>query len=59
MALLAGGQCGLVLTGLDGNPLDGPVDTLTPMGWVGYANREIHNEVGPVFMELLQAHGLA
>ncbi len=58
-AHLIGEECGLILTGLDGKPLDGPMDTLTPMGWVGYANREIHSEVGPVFMELLQIHGLA
>jgi len=57
-AHLIGQESGLVLTGLDDGPLDGPVDTLTPMGWIGYANREIYREVGPVFTELLHQHGL-
>jgi fructose-1,6-bisphosphatase/inositol monophosphatase family enzyme len=49
---LAGG----VVTDLWGAPLDAPLDTTSPVGWVGYANPSLANWIGPVLTEILQVY---
>ncbi len=47
-------EAGVEITDLSGNPLDGPLDTLTGMNWAGYANPRIRSEVEPVFLRELE-----
>ena len=46
---LAGG----VVTDPWGAPLDAPLDTTTPVAWVGYANRHLADTIGPVLADLV------
>jgi len=48
---LAGG----VVTDPWGEPLDAPIDTTSPVAWVGYANPELAATIGPVLREVLRA----
>jgi fructose-1,6-bisphosphatase/inositol monophosphatase family enzyme len=48
---LAGG----VVTDPWGAPLDAPLDTTTPIAWVGYANRALAERIGPALAEVLRA----
>ncbi len=36
--MLIAEEAGVIITGTDGNPLDGPLDTTTGLSWAGYAN---------------------
>jgi hypothetical protein len=51
-------ESGVVITGPTGGPLEAPLDTVTPVGWIGYANHEIRRVLEPVLMELLAEFGL-
>lgn len=57
-AHLIGSEAGLIVTGIGGEPLDGPFTTTHPMDWIGYANKEIFDEVSPVLNCLLKKHKL-
>jgi len=56
-ASLIAEEAGVVLTSPGGAPLDAPMDTRTPVDWVGYANPSIRAEVEPVLNALLRARG--
>ena len=47
-------EAGCVITMPDGAALDYPLDTTTPVAWVGYANRSLARRIGPVLRELLR-----
>ena len=47
-------EAGGVVTDAWGEPLDAPLDTTTPIAWVGYANRALADWIGPVLAELLR-----
>ena len=49
-------EAGGVVTDAWGEPLDAPLDTTTPIAWVGYANQALADTIGPVVRELLQEH---
>ena len=49
-------EAGGVVTGPWGDPLDCPLDTTTPVAWVGYANRALAERIGPVLVEVLRDH---
>lgn len=51
-------ECGVEISGRDGEPLNAPLDTTSDVSWIGYANRTIRNEVEPVLMRLLAKHQL-
>jgi hypothetical protein len=55
-ATLVGLEAGILLTGANGKPLDGPMDTVTGMDWVGYANHRIRDEVSPVLARLIKKY---
>lgn len=57
-AHLIGAEAGLIITGIDGNPLDAPLDTTSPVDWIGYANSEIRSQVEPVLKKLFVKYGL-
>ncbi|WFB37249.1 hypothetical protein P3T73_05680 [Kiritimatiellota bacterium B12222] len=55
--LLVAEEAGIVITDVDGAPLDAPFDTLTECNWIGYANEEIRRQVEPVLHDLLREQG--
>lgn len=57
-AHMIGNEAGLIITGIDGNPLNAPFDTTTPVDWLGFANRDIYKEVYPVLKKLFTKYGL-
>lgn len=57
-AHLIGTEAGLIITDVNGDPLDGPFETCFPMDWIGYANEAIFQEVSPVLNCLLKKHNL-
>jgi hypothetical protein len=53
-------EAGVVVTDAWGAPLAAPLDTETPVAWVGYANETLHRTIEPVLQRLLRemlAHG--
>ncbi len=40
-------ELGCVITAPEGKPLRAPLDTTTPVAWVGYANRRLARWIGP------------
>ena len=45
---------GGVVTDPWGEPLDAPLDTTSPVAWVGYANRQLADTIGPVLADVLR-----
>ena len=52
-ALIAA-EAGCVITAPDGGPLRAPLDTTTPVAWVGYANPQLARRIGPALRRLLR-----
>lgn len=46
--LLIAEEAGVVITGADGKPLDAPLDTTSPVSWVGYANEKLRGKIQPL-----------
>jgi fructose-1,6-bisphosphatase/inositol monophosphatase family enzyme len=46
-------EAGCVVTAPDGKPLRGPLDTTSPMAWVGYANPALARRIGPKLRKIL------
>ncbi len=51
-------EAGVIVTGLDGQPLAAPLDTTTDVGWLGFANAALAAQVGPVLRAVLAERGL-
>ncbi len=47
-------ELGCVITTPEGKPLRAPLDTTTPVAWVGYANPELARRIGPKLRALLR-----
>ena len=47
-------EAGVVVTDAWGAPLAAPLDTETPVAWVGYANETLHQAIEPVLQRLLR-----
>lgn len=47
-------ELGCVVTAPDGKPLRAPLDTTTPVAWVGYANAPLARRIGPKLRKLLR-----
>jgi len=54
---LVAAEAGVVVTGLDGGPLDAPLDLTSDVGWVGYANEDVRALVEPALQAELRARG--
>jgi hypothetical protein len=52
-------EAGVILTRPDGGPLDAPLDTDTPVAWVGYANAELKKAIEPALQGALRRRGLS
>lgn len=48
-------EAGCVIEAPDGRPLRAPLDTVTPVAWVGYANAALARRIRPVLRRLLRA----
>jgi fructose-1,6-bisphosphatase/inositol monophosphatase family enzyme len=46
-------EAGGVVTDPRGGPLDAPLDTTSPVAWVGYANPDLAARIGPILAELV------
>ncbi|NQT18875.1 MAG: inositol monophosphatase, partial [Planctomycetes bacterium] len=46
-------QAGVRITTPDGAPLSAPLDTVTDVAWVGYANEELRKVIEPHFQQIL------
>jgi hypothetical protein len=55
-ALIAA-QAGVALTDGVGAPLDAPLDTASPVSWIGYANSALRGRIEPILLGLLQDGG--
>ena len=42
-----------MVTAPDGRPLRSPLDTTSPVAWVGYANRALARRIGPALRRVL------
>jgi fructose-1,6-bisphosphatase/inositol monophosphatase family enzyme len=47
-------EAGGVVTDPWGEPLDAPLDTTSPVAWVGYANPDLAARIGPVLSDVLR-----
>ena len=47
-------EAGGVLETPDGRPLDAPLDTTTPVAWIGFANETLARQVRPVLRQLCE-----
>lgn len=47
-------ELGCIVTAPDGKPLRGPLDTTSPVAWVGYANPHLARSIGPKLRRLLR-----
>lgn len=51
-------ESGIILTDAYGNVLDAPLDTVSAVDWIGYANQAIKNEVEPALQAAMKYYGL-
>jgi hypothetical protein len=56
-ALLIAEEAGILLTDGLGNPLDGPLDTVTGLSWAGYANDTLRQQIEPLLTAFLRTRG--
>ena len=47
-------ETGCPIMGIDGEQLDAPLDTTSPVGFMAYANEDLRNTIHPVVMELVE-----
>ncbi len=53
--MLIADEAGVILTDAAGNALDGPMDTTTPLSWIGYANSALQNRIEPLIQKFLRS----
>ena len=51
-------EMGVAIVGPDGKELDTPLDTTSPVAWVGYANDTLRTQIEPVLLEVLEKHDM-
>ena len=49
-------KAGIIVTNEHGQQLAAPLDVLTNVAWIGYANQTIYEQIAPTLTELLQQH---
>lgn len=47
-------ELGVILQAPDGSPLNTPLDTTSPVAWIGFANPTLAETIGPVLRHILQ-----
>ena len=51
-------EAGILITDLEGRPLDAPLDTTTDVDWIAYANRRLYERMWPIVRRALERAGL-
>jgi hypothetical protein len=51
-------ELGVIVTDAAGGPLSAPLDVLSDVSWVGYANEAIRKQIEPLFQKALYRRGL-
>ena len=51
-------EAGVLLTGARGEALDAPLDVHTDVGWIGYANATLRDQIAPILAAILKERGL-
>ena len=46
-------EAGVIVTDLEGHPLNPPLDVKTNVSWIGYANPVLQEQIASVLQELL------
>jgi len=52
-------EAGVIVTDLRGGRLDAPLDVFSDVGWIGYANATLRDQIGPLLAEILAKRGLS
>jgi len=52
--MLIAEEAGVRITGPNGQPLDGPMDTTTGLSWIGYANASLQRKIEPLVIDFLR-----
>jgi fructose-1,6-bisphosphatase/inositol monophosphatase family enzyme len=47
-------EAGCIVEKPDGSPLDAPLDTVSPVSWVAYANNDLATKIRPVLRQVMQ-----
>ncbi|MGV3540578.1 MAG: inositol monophosphatase family protein [Rufibacter sp.] len=56
--MLIGYEAGMIITDIEGQPLNAPLDTTSPIDWVAFANDKLQKQIEPAFRQALQKHQL-
>ena len=51
-------EAGVIVTDPRGGRLDAPLDVFSDVGWIGYANATLRDQIAPVLAEILEKRGL-
>ena len=51
-------ELGVEITGVDGEPLNAPLNVDADVSWVGYANQHIRGQIEPALRDALRSRGL-
>ena len=51
-------EFGVEITGVDGELLDGPLNVDADVSWIGYANKNIRQQIEPALQAALNSRGL-
>jgi fructose-1,6-bisphosphatase/inositol monophosphatase family enzyme len=57
-AMLIAREAGVIVTDAAGKPLDAPLDLVTDVAWIGYANETLQRAIEPVLQDALRRRGL-
>lgn len=58
-SLLIAREAGVIITDAQGRPLDAPLDTITGVNWLGYANDTLRREIEPLVLRFLNERARA
>jgi fructose-1,6-bisphosphatase/inositol monophosphatase family enzyme len=53
--MLIAEEAGVIITDETGRPVDGPLDTTTPLSWISYANLSLRQRIEPLVREFLRS----
>jgi len=51
-------EAGVIVTGMDGSPLDAPMNVEADVTWIGYANADIRTQIEPRLVAVLKERGI-
>jgi hypothetical protein len=57
-AHLIGIEAGIIITDRIGNPLNAPLDAMSSVDWIGYANEDIKREIESTLQSLMNKYGI-